>query len=267
MTKYLFPLSMALAMALTGCGSESDSDNDSAAATVTYDTQGAYDLKDYLKPTSDAQTYSDVWYGDSYFDESISKSSYQEVQYTSMAQTGTSTYKVTTLDYIGDSTPEIDMIEETKIISYDEDDEETEIARHVDIGDLIVSNNYTESFGGDTTDYTYTENGTIRCTLVSHDDSVTLSPDGGTTNYTYSDVLKITCVAESTWTYQDSEGTESGAYYDSWDTYLAKDLGEVAFIDDTCYDEEWNANDRLSTCTNEDQEHTYLNLDDSLFDQ
>lgn len=265
MVKNLFPLSMALILAITGCGSDSDSKNDPGSSTVTFDTQGTYDLKDYLYPTSDAEKYSDVWIYDSEIDSSISKYAAQRLEYTSMQQSGELTYTVTILDYIGDYEPETAIIDETKITSYDEDNESTEMARHVDTGDLIVSENSSGS-GTTNNDTSYTWNATEQCSVISHHDSITLTPDDNATTYTYSDVLKITCTYEGALFY-DTSTTPVDSTYDSWDVYFAKSQGMVAKIDNDCYDEEDNLKDNLTTCTSIYKEYSYLNLEDSLFNQ
>lgn len=256
MKKVLLPLGVVAALMMTGCGSETTSDNDEAT-TIVFDSSGAYDMADYLLATADATRYYDEWSYYSLYDSEISR----DLQYSNHVFVNDT--NVTVLDYIGDTTSDVFVPEATKIVE-ENDGDITEIARHVDLNDIVTldegSFNQTYSSG------TYTGTYKNKCVLKNHFDTKTLSPDEGTTEYTYSDVLELECLRTSNYTYTPTDGTsETRSEYDPSTIYLARGKGEAAKIDSDCEDENEDVHDDRTACTATYTEHSYLNLTDSHF--
>jgi len=207
---------------LTACGGSSSSSSQNNG-------EGAIDLSEYFPNKSMTKTFITVDRGID--DDRADKSHYDEIIEVS-GNTITTTENTEVVERV--------VFSDKNITTTNIDDGQTEVDsmfRHVDLGDILVSEkrNSTESndLGIITTTLNYTCKVKSKEEKFEQDDNV----------YT-GDLLKIECVSEGEVIYDikqaildagaGSDLNGSHAIYDTSYVYLKKDLGEVAYINDDC---------------------------------
>ena len=217
-------LASAISLALIGCGS-SDKKTDLNSITLDFNKKGkaTYDLSEYLF-NKDQKTITKV---DKTFTNKDGKKNYENLPdsdketkyYTTTTEINGSTIKEFE-DQILDTTSNI-LDDKISLVS---EDINTNMIRYADKGDYFMKWNSTYTESG------LTLNGITVCKITGHQDSITVN------SIQFHDILKSTCTLEAT--SKDGQ-TLQGKLFElksisDFDTYFAKDIGEVLSTNDGC---------------------------------
>lgn len=214
----LSSIATVLLFALSGCGGGGDNETNIEDVTLTFKTDAAYDLSEYVYPTTEqTNNYVENEYvnesGKLSFDSTPDDTTYSAYSYEINGTTVT--------EYDGADLSSTMTIGTDRLTIEDVEDGETTtetIVRHADEGDYIIKS--IESGIG-------YEN-TMLCKLSDFLSSLTVNGNA------YSNVAKVTCEYDST-SSVTLNGTAYTSTYDGTSTiYLANGIGMISETDSGC---------------------------------